>query len=110
MASTALAVIFTLVGRLIIGEFAIISLGLGILGSAIGLFGMHYWQIAEEKAHRNIIQKSRTLFNTWLWKQALIIRSLLTIIINLIYHSINELQRYPHHKKKPIINDLLHLL
>lgn len=44
IASIVMALIFSLVSKVIIGEFTIISLSLGIIGSAIGLFGMHYWQ------------------------------------------------------------------
>ncbi|WP_039457875.1 sodium:solute symporter family transporter [Candidatus Jidaibacter acanthamoebae] len=45
IASVIFAILFTLMGRVIVGEFAIISITLGDIGSAIGLFGMHYYQI-----------------------------------------------------------------
>lgn len=35
----------TLLGRYITGEFATVSLLIGTIGSAVGLFGMHYWQL-----------------------------------------------------------------
>ncbi len=43
--SVIAAILFILMGRVIVGEFAIMSWSFGILGSAIGLFGMHYYQI-----------------------------------------------------------------
>ncbi|WP_039456743.1 sodium:solute symporter family transporter [Candidatus Jidaibacter acanthamoebae] len=45
IASVVFAILFTLIGRIVAGEFAIISITLGDIGSAIGLFGMHYYQI-----------------------------------------------------------------
>lgn len=42
--SVVMALIAIMTGRIITGEFAMISLSLGIVGSAIGLFGMHYLQ------------------------------------------------------------------
>ena len=44
IASVVLATIFTCIGKYIVGEFATISVMFGIIGSAIGLFGMHYLQ------------------------------------------------------------------
>ncbi|KIE05238.1 hypothetical protein NF27_DT00120 [Candidatus Jidaibacter acanthamoeba] len=45
VASVITAMIFTIIGRFIAGEFAIISWSFGILGSTTGLFSMHYYQI-----------------------------------------------------------------
>ncbi|MDJ1304902.1 MAG: hypothetical protein MRQ09_01505 [Candidatus Midichloria sp.] len=39
-----LAIIFTCITGYIVGDFATISLVVGMIGSSIGLFGMHYWQ------------------------------------------------------------------
>ncbi|MBA8667631.1 hypothetical protein H1Q59_06990 [Holosporaceae bacterium 'Namur'] len=62
VASVIIAIIFTMIGRIIAGEFAIISLTLGDLGSAIGLFGMHYYQLStgrlKVQAKPKIIQYS----------------------------------------------------
>ncbi|MDJ1258069.1 MAG: sodium:solute symporter family protein, partial [Candidatus Midichloria sp.] len=44
MASVVLAITFTCVSGYIVGDFATISLMCGMIGSAIGLFGMHRWQ------------------------------------------------------------------
>ncbi|MBA8666372.1 hypothetical protein H1Q59_00450 [Holosporaceae bacterium 'Namur'] len=49
IASSALALIFTCIGRFVMGEFAVFSLCFGIIGSAIGLFGMHYLQVLKGK-------------------------------------------------------------
>ncbi|MFN8833018.1 MAG: sodium:solute symporter, partial [Alphaproteobacteria bacterium] len=38
-----------ILGRYITGEFATISLLLGAISSAIGLFGMHYWQVLNKE-------------------------------------------------------------
>ncbi len=45
IASVIVAILFTSIGRVVVGEFAIMSWSFGILGSTIGLFGMHYYQI-----------------------------------------------------------------
>lgn len=45
IANIAIASIFCIFGRLMAGEFGIISLAVGLLGSAIGFFGCHYWQV-----------------------------------------------------------------
>jgi len=39
------ALLFLLIGRLYAGEFAIVSFCFAIFGSAIGFFGMHYYQL-----------------------------------------------------------------
>lgn len=44
IASVILAITFTCISGYIIGDFATISLMCGMVGSAIGLFGMHHWQ------------------------------------------------------------------
>ncbi|CAG7597509.1 sodium:solute symporter family protein [Hyalomma marginatum] len=44
IASVTLAILFTCISGYIAGEFATISLMCGMVGSAIGLFGMHHWQ------------------------------------------------------------------
>ncbi len=43
--SSILGIIGVLLGGYITGEFATISLLFGIIGSTMGLFGMHYWQV-----------------------------------------------------------------
>jgi Na+/proline symporter/signal transduction histidine kinase len=50
-AATTLAIISTLIGAIIAGEFSTLSLSFGIIGSAVGLFGMHYWQ----KHHKYLV-------------------------------------------------------
>ena len=45
IASSVVAVSFTCLGAYIEGTFATISLVLGLIGSTIGLFGMHYYQL-----------------------------------------------------------------
>ncbi|MBA8667939.1 sodium:solute symporter family protein, partial [Holosporaceae bacterium 'Namur'] len=47
LASVFTALIFTLSTGIIVGDFAIMSWSFGILGSAIGLFGMHYYQVSK---------------------------------------------------------------
>ncbi|AIF81618.1 putative periplasmic sensor histidine kinase [endosymbiont of Acanthamoeba sp. UWC8] len=47
MVSVIFAMIFTLSTGIIVGDFAIMSWSFGILGSAIGLFGMHYYQVSK---------------------------------------------------------------
>ena len=42
--SVIVAVVFTCVGAYVGGGFATVSLIFGVVGSAFGLFGMHYWQ------------------------------------------------------------------
>ncbi|XVN40474.1 MAG: hypothetical protein RCO49_06615 [Rickettsia endosymbiont of Argas persicus] len=42
--SVAFAIVFTCIGAYVVGKFATISLLFGIIGSSIGLFGMHYLQ------------------------------------------------------------------
>ena len=58
IASTILAIAFTCISGYIVGDFATISLMCGMIGSAIGLFGMHYWQkyqgIDPAKKHKEI--------------------------------------------------------
>ncbi len=49
IASIISALIFTCFGAYSEGEFAAISLCLGIIGSAIGLFTMHYYQVINRK-------------------------------------------------------------
>lgn len=44
IASVIVAIIFTGISGYIAGDLATISLMCGTVGSAIGLFGMHYWQ------------------------------------------------------------------
>ena len=46
IASVVVALIFTFSGRYYAGEFSTISISLGCIGSALGFFGMHYWQQA----------------------------------------------------------------
>ncbi len=45
--ATVVALIFTCIGAYIDGKFATVSLMIGVIGSAIGLFGMHFWQKAQ---------------------------------------------------------------
>ncbi|MCE2991658.1 MAG: sodium:solute symporter family protein [Candidatus Jidaibacter sp.] len=45
MCATLIGISGIALGRYVAGEFATISLFFGAIGSAIGLFGMHYWQI-----------------------------------------------------------------
>ncbi|AIF81401.1 putative periplasmic sensor histidine kinase [endosymbiont of Acanthamoeba sp. UWC8] len=45
IASVIMAMAFIIIGRFIVGEFTVIIMSFGIIGSAIGLFGMHYYQI-----------------------------------------------------------------
>lgn len=57
--SVVTALTFTLYGRYYSGEFATISISLGIIGSSIGLFGMHYCQkyfLESRQLNRPIIQ------------------------------------------------------
>ncbi|MDF3047887.1 MAG: putative periplasmic sensor histidine kinase [Candidatus Midichloriaceae bacterium] len=49
IASAICGVLGVMLGRYIIGEFATISLLLGAISSAIGLFGMHYWQVLNKE-------------------------------------------------------------
>jgi Na+/proline symporter/signal transduction histidine kinase len=63
--SVLTAILATLIGRFITNEFAIMSWCLGIIGSAIGLFGTHYWQIKT-----GLIQdsnKDKKSFNLFVW-------------------------------------------
>lgn len=47
VAATVMALLFTCIGGYISGKFATVSMMTGIIGSALGLFGMHYWQKAQ---------------------------------------------------------------
>ncbi|KIE05322.1 hypothetical protein NF27_DT00960 [Candidatus Jidaibacter acanthamoeba] len=47
LASVTTALVFTISTGIIVGDFAIMSWSFGILGSAIGLFGMHYYQVSK---------------------------------------------------------------
>jgi len=46
-------------GRYIMGEFATISMVLGMMGSAIGLLVMHYWQVYSGRDVSNALLSSR---------------------------------------------------
>ncbi|WP_039454624.1 sodium:solute symporter family transporter [Candidatus Jidaibacter acanthamoebae] len=81
IASVIIAITFTLLGRIIAGEFAIISITLGDIGSAIGLFGMHYYQVS--KGH---IQVQPTLKMTR--------KSLLNRIANTIFEPIRNIYKF----------------
>ncbi|AIF81448.1 putative periplasmic sensor histidine kinase [endosymbiont of Acanthamoeba sp. UWC8] len=50
--SVTAAMLFTFLGRWIVGEFAIMSWSFGILGSLIGFFGTHYYQLINRKIGR----------------------------------------------------------
>jgi Na+/proline symporter len=54
IASTTCGALGIILGRYITGEFAIISLLLGAIGSIIGLLGMHYWQLLINEKPQNI--------------------------------------------------------
>ncbi|AIF81932.1 putative periplasmic sensor histidine kinase [endosymbiont of Acanthamoeba sp. UWC8] len=47
--SSILTIAFTCISGYVSGEFAVFSLCFGIIGSAIGLFGMHYLQVLKGK-------------------------------------------------------------
>lgn len=66
VASVATAMTFTLISRFCSGEFDTISISFGILGSAIGLFGMHYWQRAFEIALSKSHLKKYTQYATFI--------------------------------------------
>ncbi|MBA8667743.1 hypothetical protein H1Q59_07560 [Holosporaceae bacterium 'Namur'] len=61
LASIISAMAFTFIGRYIAGEFAITSISLGDIGSAIGLFGMHYYQILKGEIKTNEEQSIQKL-------------------------------------------------
>lgn len=89
IASTILAMVFTGTGYFVAGGLEMVSLCLGIFGSAIGLFGMHYLETLDNRIH---IQ--RTLFQLL---QNLIqkIKSLTTIITNLVNRLIKHVKFAP---------------
>ncbi|CAK6536977.1 MAG: Na+/proline symporter [Candidatus Midichloria mitochondrii] len=67
VASVVLAITFTCVSGYIVGDFATISLICGMIGSAVGLFGMHHWQkgqgmdpAAKHKAQAAIEEKEQS--------------------------------------------------
>lgn len=64
--SVMLALVFIVVGRIITGGFTTVSLSLGILGSALGLFAMHYWQTSKTTT----LKENKILLDDWLQKQA----------------------------------------
>ncbi|MHC0449333.1 MAG: hypothetical protein ACRY3E_04505 [Candidatus Lariskella arthropodorum] len=47
MTSSILAVVCTATSGYIVGDLGVTSLICGVLGSAVGLFGMHYWQVSQ---------------------------------------------------------------
>ncbi|MFN5382943.1 MAG: sodium:solute symporter, partial [Alphaproteobacteria bacterium] len=58
--SSVLGALGTMTAAYIVGEFATISMLFGTIGSAIGLFGMHYWQVAtnQDVSNRRLAQYS----------------------------------------------------
>ncbi|MFV9950668.1 MAG: hypothetical protein AB8V79_01555 [Candidatus Midichloria sp.] len=80
IASVTLAIIFTCVTGYIVGDFATISLMVGMIGGSIGLFGMHYWQRhqglgpakkhiereAMKKSNKVVTASSREQIEEWL--------------------------------------------
>ncbi|MFN5382292.1 MAG: sodium:solute symporter, partial [Alphaproteobacteria bacterium] len=46
VSSAILGIIGVLSGKYLTGDFATVSMFFGMIGSAMGLFGMHYWQVA----------------------------------------------------------------
>ncbi|MBA8667370.1 hypothetical protein H1Q59_05630 [Holosporaceae bacterium 'Namur'] len=59
LVSVVVAIIFTLATGAVVQDFAIMSWSFGILGSAIGLFGMHYYQSAISKIKVQPAARSR---------------------------------------------------
>lgn len=55
----AMAIFSMLLGRYFIEEFYTVSMAIGILGSAIGLFGTHYWQKSRGVAMPSFVEKPK---------------------------------------------------
>ncbi|MDF3046930.1 MAG: putative periplasmic sensor histidine kinase, partial [Candidatus Midichloriaceae bacterium] len=66
MTSTVFGFSGVLLGRFITGEFATVGILFGMIGCAIGLFGMHYWQtFTHQKISKNIFanaNRANTLY------------------------------------------------
>lgn len=76
LTSVVMALIFTIVSKLLTGGFSVMSLCLGIIGSAIGLFGTHYWQVINTPTIKQSI-------NSLLYTQILKARSVVLLLKNL---------------------------
>jgi Na+/proline symporter/signal transduction histidine kinase len=97
--SIVTALFFILTSRIIEGEFTTVTLSLGILGSALGLFGMHYWQIIKILAPKgNAISQ-----DTWLNKQALKINNLISILMARIYGFLKRVKFITSLKEAPYL-------
>jgi Na+/proline symporter/signal transduction histidine kinase len=96
--SVITAMAFTVLGRFLTGEFAIASWSLGVIGSAIGLFGAHYWQV--KKGLIEAPQKPYKLPNpiTWVPNK---INAFFKSLSNLIVYIINTIntREDPHQLK-----------
>lgn len=53
IAASSAAIIFTCIGAYLSGGFATISMVTGLIGSSLGLFGMHYYQLTRNKIYSN---------------------------------------------------------
>lgn len=86
-ASIMLAMVFTFLTKLITGELAALSLGMGILGSAIGFFGTHFWLTVKTPAPKEEPKRVAQ----WLYSQVLKVKgmaSLLQKFIRALYKKI----------------------
>ena len=97
--SIIIALIFILVGRIVTGAFTTVSLSLGILGSALGLFGTHYWQII-----KTLTLKGKTVsLDTWLNKQALKMNNIIHVLVNNIYIFLKRVKLVTSLKEPPYL-------
>jgi signal transduction histidine kinase/Na+/proline symporter len=97
--SIVVALIFILASRIVMGEFTIVSLSLGIFGSALGLFGMHYWQIIKTLSSK---EKAVSLY-TWLNKEALKISNIISILMSRIYAFLKQIKFLTSPKEAPYL-------
>jgi signal transduction histidine kinase len=96
--SVIIAMVFTIIGRLLTGEFAITSVGLGIIGSTIGLFAAHYWQV--KKGLIQPVEKFNKRFNLYFWLSQKFLK-LIKQPLHLILYVLNTLNiKEEHHKLK----------
>lgn len=63
ISATIFAISFTAISGYIVGDLAATSLMCGVFGSAIGLFGMHYWQVHQGVLNVNTQQAKLTNTN-----------------------------------------------
>jgi len=88
-----MALIFTLASGIMAGEFSIVSLSLGIIGNALGFFGVHYWQF---------LKKPSTILKCeWTSKPTLTRARIISLFDNIISSSFKQIKHMASPKEAP---------